>query len=71
MMASNVVYLITKKNEDINWDWIRKQKSVESTEFIKHIQTTQPMEIIVDSTKGYGMILKTKKGRRNNGEKTT
>lgn len=71
MMASNVVYLITKKNEDINWDWIRKQKSVESTEFIKHIRTTQPMEIIVDSTKGYGMILKTKKGRRNNGEKTT
>jgi hypothetical protein len=64
MMASNVVYLITKKNEDINWDWIQNQEIIDSTEFIKHVRTKRPLEIVVDSTKGFGMILKTTKRKK-------
>jgi hypothetical protein len=64
MMASNVVYLITKKNEDIKWDWIRNQKIVDSTEFIKHVKTKEPIDIVVDSTKGFGMIVKTSKRKK-------
>ena len=58
MIASQVVYLITKKEKDIDWQWIKKQKIVEETEFIKHIQTQIPLKTIVDGKIGKGLILK-------------
>ena len=58
MMASKVAYLITKKQDDINWNWIKNQNVVESSEFMKHIKTKVPLKIIVDSTKGHGVIIK-------------
>ena len=58
MIASQVVYLITKKENDIDWKWIKKQKVVEETEFIKHIQTQKPLKTIVDGKIGKGLILK-------------
>jgi hypothetical protein len=58
MIASQVVYLITKKENDIDWKWIKKQKVVEETEFIKHIQTQKPLKTIVDGKIGKGIILK-------------
>ncbi|PNX51496.1 MAG: hypothetical protein BV456_02935, partial [Thermoplasmata archaeon M8B2D] len=56
MIASQVVYLITKKEKDIDWEWIKKQKVVEETEFIKHIQTQKPLKTIVDGKIGKGLI---------------
>ncbi|PNX50830.1 MAG: hypothetical protein BV456_05355 [Thermoplasmata archaeon M8B2D] len=58
MIASQVVYLITKKEKDIDWKWIKKQKVIEETEFIKHIQTQKPLKTIVDGKIGKGLILK-------------
>jgi len=58
MMASQVVYLITKKEKDIDWKWIKKQKIIGETEFIKHIQTQKPLKTIVDGKIGKGLILK-------------
>jgi len=58
MIASQVVYLITKKEKDIDWQWIKKQKIVEETEFIKHIQTQKPLKTIVDGKIGKGLIQK-------------
>lgn len=57
MIAAQVVYLITKKEEDINWDWIKKQKIIKETEFIKHIKTKRPLEILVDGKKVKGIIV--------------
>ena len=62
MMASKVSYLITKKQDDINWNWIKNQKLVESSELMKHVKTNVPLTIIVDSTKGCGVIIKNNKG---------
>jgi len=62
MMASKVAYLITKKQDDINWNWIKNQKLVESSELMKHVKTKVPLTIIVDSTKGCGVIIKNNKG---------
>ena len=58
MIASQVLYLITKKEQDIDWDWLRKQKIVQQTEFIKHIQTQKPLKTIVDGRIGKGVALK-------------
>jgi hypothetical protein len=58
MIASKVVYLITKKEKDIDWKWIKKQKIVGETEFIKHIETQKPLKTIVDGKIGKGLILK-------------
>jgi hypothetical protein len=56
MIAAEVVYMITKKKEDIKWEWIKKQKIIKETNFIKHIKTENPLEILVDGKKGKGII---------------
>ncbi|KYK21778.1 hypothetical protein AYK24_03205 [Thermoplasmatales archaeon SG8-52-4] len=57
MIASQVVYLIIKKENDIDWSWIKKQKILERTEFIKHIKTINPLKTIVDGLIGKGIIV--------------
>ncbi|MBS3778553.1 MAG: hypothetical protein KGY50_04605, partial [Candidatus Thermoplasmatota archaeon] len=57
MIAAQVVYMITKKPEDIYWDWIKKQKKVDETEFIKHVKTKKPLQVIVDGKNGEGVIV--------------
>jgi len=57
MIASQVVYLIIKKENDIDWGWIKKQKIIEQTEFIKHIKTVKPLKAIVDGLIGKGIIV--------------
>jgi len=56
MIASNVGYIITKKEDDINWKWIKSQKIVEETDFIKHIQITKPLQAIIDGKKAEAVI---------------
>lgn len=58
MIASDVKYLITKKSEDINWEWIKGQELVEKSDFIYHVKTKNPFEIIVDGKKGKGVLIK-------------
>jgi len=57
MIASQVLYLITKKDEDIDWDWFKKQKIVQQTDFVKHIETPKPLKTIVDGKIGKGLTL--------------
>jgi len=58
MIAAQVVYIITRKPEDIKWEWIKKQKITEETDCIKHIKTKKPIDILVDGKKGKGVIIK-------------
>ena len=58
MIASQVVYLITKQKEDIDWEFIKKQKIVEDKEFIKHVKTKKPIKVIVDGKEGKGIVTK-------------
>jgi pyruvate phosphate dikinase-like enzyme len=57
MIASNVMYLITKKEEDVDWNWIKNQQTVEKTDFIRHVRTSKPFKIIVDGKKGKGIVI--------------
>jgi len=57
MMASKVLYLITRKDEDVDWSWIKKQKIIEKTEFLKHIQTQKPLKTIADGRIGKGIAI--------------
>jgi len=58
MIASEVGYLITKKQNDIKWEWIEKQKIIEETEFIKHIKTDNSLQAIIDGKKGKAIVRK-------------
>lgn len=58
MIASQVVYLITKQKEDIDWEFIKKQKIVEDKEYIKHVKTNKAIEVIVDGKEGKGIVIK-------------
>jgi len=58
MIASQVLYLIIKKDENINWEWFKKQKIIDKTEFIKHIETQKPLKTIVDGRIGKGVTVK-------------
>ncbi|MCD6108541.1 MAG: hypothetical protein J7J89_03605 [Thermoplasmata archaeon] len=57
MMASNTLYLITKRIEDVNWEWLREQRVVEDTEFIKHVETQKALKTIVDGKISKGIII--------------
>lgn len=40
----------------IDWNWLRQQKVVSETDFIRHIQLSFPLKIKVDGTKSRGVI---------------
>ncbi len=58
MIASEVVYLITKNKENIDWEFIKNQKIIEETKYLKHIRTKKPVKIVADGKKGKGVIIK-------------
>ncbi len=58
MTAAQVVYMITKKQDDVDWRWIKKQKIIDETKYIKHIKTNAPLQIIVDGKKGKGAVIR-------------
>ncbi len=45
------------KANGINWDWLKKQETVRSTEFIRHIRLQKPISLKVDGRTGRGVIL--------------
>ncbi len=51
----------TKKEEFIDWDWIKKQELVNETEFIRHIQFEHPLSVKIDARNSLGIILKPSK----------
>ena len=44
----------------IDWDWLKGQKVIEKTNFIKVIKLKKPLYINLDGIKGEGIILKYK-----------
>jgi hypothetical protein len=57
MMAAQVIYLIVKKDENIDWEWLKKQKIAEETEFLKHIKLKKPLKTAADGKIGKGVII--------------
>ncbi|MHA1125712.1 MAG: PEP/pyruvate-binding domain-containing protein [Candidatus Heimdallarchaeota archaeon] len=61
IVALNIGYLHVKYNSEedfVNWDWLKKQKTIADLEFIKHIRTNKPVTIRIDAQKGEGLIIK-------------
>jgi len=56
MIASEVGYIIIKKQEDIDWKKIKSQKEIDENEYIKHIQTKKPIQAIIDGKKGKAVV---------------
>ena len=65
MIASQVGYIITKKQEDIDHEWLEKQETLKETEYIKHFKTSKPLEAIIDSRKGKAIIKKQVKNEKS------
>ncbi len=42
----------------IDWDWLNNNKTVNETEFVKHVKLNNPLKIKVDGRTGIGVILK-------------
>ena len=61
MIASDVMYLITKKVEDIDWNWIKNQKLKTKKGYIQHVKTERPIQVIVDGKKAEGVVIQEKK----------
>jgi len=58
MMASQVGYLITKKETDIDWKWITSLKISSETKFIKYVKTPYALQVIIDGKNGRAIIRK-------------
>lgn len=58
MMASQVGYIITKKETDIDWKWINSLNLLKETKFIKHVKSTYPLQIIIDGKLSKALIRK-------------
>ncbi len=58
MMASQVGYIITKKETDIDWKWINSLQLFKETKFIKHVKSSQPLQVIIDGKIGKAIIRK-------------
>jgi len=40
----------------VNWEWLKKQKAVAETEFVRHVELQSPLHIKVDGRSGRGVI---------------
>ncbi len=67
MIASQVGYLITKKQEEIDWNWINSQKIIKETEFLKHVKTSTNLQAIIDGKLGKAIIREKPKSEKKIG----
>ena len=49
------------KDNFMDWQWLKKQKPVFQTKYVKHIRFSNPFEIKIDGRSSRGVILKPKK----------
>lgn len=61
LTSFHIAYFTTRhyKEEDvIDWEWIESLEEVEQTEYIRHVRTSEDMEIRVDGQSGSGAIFR-------------
>jgi len=59
--SAGIPYLCIKHKSDsdfLDWDWLDGVKTVEDTEYIKHVRTESPLLVMVNGKKRLGQILK-------------
>jgi CheY-like chemotaxis protein len=47
----------------INWEWLSQQKAIEETDFIRHLQFDEPVDVRINGHKNKGVIIKPNKSR--------
>ena len=62
LTSFNVKYFALPFSEDyqIDWTWLKQQKTVVEKKFVHHVKLVSPLEIKVDGRGGRGVILKSK-----------
>lgn len=71
LIAANVGYLSILTHSEfshIDWEWLKKQKTVFQGKYFHHIQTDDEMMLSIDSKNNIGILSKTKKPEK--GKKT-
>ena len=60
MTAHNVFYFSVNNEyaKNLDWIWLKEQKIVNETRFVKHIRLEKNLKAFVDGRKGKGLILK-------------
>ena len=60
MTSLRVAYFTLKSNAipHIDWKWLNSLRIVEETEFVMHIRSDEPIEVLIDGRKRTGVILK-------------
>lgn len=53
-----VYYFAVEDSKQIDWDWLNQQQAVFETHFIRHIQISTPLRVMVDGRSGRGRIYK-------------
>ncbi|MHA1243204.1 MAG: PEP/pyruvate-binding domain-containing protein [Candidatus Heimdallarchaeota archaeon] len=63
IVSSNIGFIHVRYNSEedfVDWDWLKKQKTIDDLKFVKHIRTNKPVTIRIDAQKGEGLIIKPK-----------
>lgn len=60
VFSSGVYYFSVHDNQEkkIDWNWLRKQKTVRDLKYVRHVELAQPLTVKVDGRAGKGVILK-------------
>ncbi len=45
---------------EIDWSWLEKQKEIQKTKYLRHIELKSPLEIKIDGKAGRAIVLKTR-----------
>jgi len=53
-------FTITGKGENsfIDFDWLDSLEPFSSSEYVRHLRFDHPLEVVLDATRGKGMILR-------------
>jgi len=60
MTSHNVLYFSVNDtySKNIDWKWLREQKTVNETHFVKHVRLNKKLKVYVDGRTGNGIIMK-------------
>jgi hypothetical protein len=60
VFSSGVYYFSVHDNQEkkIDWNWLKKQKTVRDMKYVRHVELAQPLTVKVDGRTGKGVILK-------------
>jgi hypothetical protein len=59
-LGVNYISIPRTGDHHLDWDWLKEQKEIQTTRYVRHVKAPSPLYIKIDGRSGRGVVLKTR-----------